>query len=207
MAEPLGLQARKKLAAMHRIQNAALDLFDEHGFEAVTVEAVAEAAESSPRTVYRYFGTKEMLVIWDEEDEPAISPIAEQLTGDDPIGTVRRAMRAGIAALDEDGLRRMRRRMRLVYSSPAVETAFLRHASRKSHSIASAMARARGDDLEAQVFVHALVGGLLGAMRHWYLSGSTEPPTEVVDQALAVLERGPSAPETTKPHRKRANHR
>src|SRR5690606_37360973 len=112
---PAGLQARKKLAAMHRIQRAALDLFDEHGFEAVTVEAVAQAAETSPRTVYRYFGTKEMLVIWDEEDEPEVSPIAERLTGADPVGALRQAMRAGFAALGEEELRLLRRRVRLVY--------------------------------------------------------------------------------------------
>ncbi|WP_051325886.1 TetR family transcriptional regulator [Glycomyces tenuis] len=195
MAEPAGLQARKKLAAMHRIQNAALDLFDEHGFDAVTVEAVAEAAEASPRTVYRYFGTKEMLVIWDEEDEPAVSPIVEQLIGDDPIGALRRAMRGGFAALGEDELRLMRRRVRLIYSSPSLETALLLNASEKSHSIAAAVASARGDDFEAQVFVHALISGLIGAMRHWYLSGFATPLSELVDRALTVLEHGFSPPE------------
>ena len=193
-AAPIGLQARKKLAAMHRIQDAALDLFDEHGFDAVTIEAIAEAAESSPRTVYRYFGTKEMLVIWDEEDEPAVSPIVERLTGSDPIGAVRQAMRAAFTAMGENDLRQIRRRVRLVYANASIEAALTLHAYEKSRRIAAAMAGARGDDLEAQVFAHALVGGLLGAMRHWCLSGATTSPSEFVDRALDVLEHGLASP-------------
>jgi AcrR family transcriptional regulator len=190
VAEPLGLQARKKLAAMRRIQNAALDLFEKHGFDEVTIEAVAEAAESSPRTVYRYFGAKEMLVIWDEEDEAPVSPILGQLTGDDPIDAVRQAMRAAFEAMDESDLRRMRRRTRLVYTNASIEAAFALHAYEKSRGLAAAIASARGDDFEAQVFAHALVGGLVGAMRHWCLSGFTTPPSEFVDRALTVLEHG-----------------
>src|SRR5438045_3498662 len=59
---------RRKLEAMSRIQRVALDLFEEHGYRAVTVERIAAAAGVSPSSVYRYFGTKEMLVLYDEYD-------------------------------------------------------------------------------------------------------------------------------------------
>lgn len=186
---PDGLQARKKLAAMHRIQKAALDLFEERGFDEVAIEAVAAAADVSPRTVYRYFGTKEMLVIWDEEDEFTSSPLAAQFAGPDPIGALREAMRAGFAAMTEDELRRTRRRVALVYRHPAIEAALILHAYEKTRRIAAAMAP-DGDRLEAQIFVHAFIGGVLGAMRHWCLSGFATPPYEFVDRALTLLEHG-----------------
>ena len=52
-----GLRERKKAATMHRIQAAALDLFERHGFDAVSIEQVADAAEVSPSTVYRYLSS------------------------------------------------------------------------------------------------------------------------------------------------------
>ena len=68
-APRLGLRECKKATTMHRIQAVALDLFERHGFDAVSIEQVADAAEVSPSTVYRYFGTKEGLVIHDEYDD------------------------------------------------------------------------------------------------------------------------------------------
>jgi len=63
MAE--GLRERKRLAAMRRVQEVALDLFDARGFESVSIEEIARAAEVSPSSIYRYFGTKEQIVLYD----------------------------------------------------------------------------------------------------------------------------------------------
>ena len=53
----LGLRERKKAAAIRRIQEVAVAQFEEHGFDAVTIEQIAEHAEVSPSSIYRYFGT------------------------------------------------------------------------------------------------------------------------------------------------------
>ncbi len=50
---------RRKVEAMSRIQQVALDLFDAHGYRNVTIERVAAAAEVSPSSIYRYFGTND----------------------------------------------------------------------------------------------------------------------------------------------------
>src|SRR5664279_5481895 len=63
-----GLRARWRINAMRTIQESALDLFDARGFDAVTIEEIAAAAEVSPSSVYRYFGTKEGLLVADEFD-------------------------------------------------------------------------------------------------------------------------------------------
>ncbi|MFG3342933.1 TetR/AcrR family transcriptional regulator [Glycomyces sp. NPDC048151] len=188
-AAPQGLQARKKLAAMHRIQAAALDLFEERGFDQVGIEAVAAAAEVSPRTVYRYFGTKEMLVIWDEADEHPTSPLAALFATPDPIGALRQVLAAAFAAMDEAELRLIRRRLALVHTHPAVEGAYILHSYEKSRSIAGSLLP-QSDGPEASIFVHAFVGATIGAMRHWWRSGFEGHPSVFVDRALTLLADG-----------------
>ncbi|PID53113.1 MAG: TetR family transcriptional regulator, partial [Micrococcales bacterium] len=56
VAPEQSLRARKKAAAMRHIQQVALELISSKGFDKVTVEEVAAAAEVSPSSIYRYFG-------------------------------------------------------------------------------------------------------------------------------------------------------
>lgn len=58
-----GLRAAQRLALRARVIDVALRLFSEQGFEATTVEQIAAAAHTSPRTFYRYFGTKDGVVL------------------------------------------------------------------------------------------------------------------------------------------------
>lgn len=58
-----GLRERKKQQTRERIIDVALELCESQGFEATTVEQIADAADVSPRTVNRYFESKEDIVI------------------------------------------------------------------------------------------------------------------------------------------------
>lgn len=193
MSEDLGLRERKRLSAMRRIQTAALDLFEQHGFDEVTIERIAEASEVSPSSVYRYFGTKEALVIWDEYDPAALAAIVEELDEHEPIEAVRRVVSAVMQQAFATDAERIRRRLRLAYRYPSIEAASAQQAYEMAGLIAGVIAQSADrppDDLDVQVFAHAFVGGLLGAFRHWHASGFTTDLQDVVERLLQALEHG-----------------
>ncbi len=91
-ADRPGLRERKKARTRAAIQEHALRLFRERGYEATTVEQIAEAAEVSPSTFFRYFGSKEEVVIYDALDPILIAAWRAQPKELAPIPALRRAM-------------------------------------------------------------------------------------------------------------------
>jgi len=67
--EASGLRMRKKLRTHASIVEAAFSLFEEQGFEDTTVEQIAERADISTTTFFRYFPTKVDLVICGGQDQ------------------------------------------------------------------------------------------------------------------------------------------
>jgi len=81
-----GLRERKKHETRDTVTAAAHELFRARGFDAVTVDEIAAAAKVSPRTVFRYFGSKEAILFGDHESLLAFirSAIAAR-PADEPI--------------------------------------------------------------------------------------------------------------------------
>lgn len=73
-----GLRERKKAKTRALIQERALRLFREQGYEGTSIEEIADAAEVSLSTVFRYFPTKPDLVIYDDLDERMIAAFRAQ---------------------------------------------------------------------------------------------------------------------------------
>ncbi|MEV7885114.1 TetR/AcrR family transcriptional regulator [Streptomyces sp. NPDC002817] len=91
-AEGMGLRERKKLQTALRIYRTAVELFVEKGFDAVSVQEVADASEVSKMTVFNYFGTKEDLVFKPMEEhfsDPARA-VRERAPGESAVEAVRR---------------------------------------------------------------------------------------------------------------------
>ena len=98
MIEPTGLRARKKARTHDAIADAAITLFLAHGFDQVSVTDIAAAAEVSKPTLFRYFATKEDLVlhrIADHQGEAA-RVVRDRQPGVPPVTALHGHFRAGL---------------------------------------------------------------------------------------------------------------
>jgi AcrR family transcriptional regulator len=96
--EPIGLRARKMARTHDAIADAAITLFLAHGFDHVSVTDIAATAEVSKPTLFRYFPTKEDLVlhrIADHQGEAA-RVVRDRQPGVGPVTALHRRFRAGL---------------------------------------------------------------------------------------------------------------
>src|SRR6184192_2770214 len=89
----LGLRERKKAKTRAAIQQHALRLFTEQGYDATTVEQIAAAAEVSPSTFFRYYPTKEDVVLYDEYDPIFYQKVLDRPADEPPMVALHAAMR------------------------------------------------------------------------------------------------------------------
>ena len=99
----LGLRERKKIQTKETIQREAYRLFDQHGYANTTVEQIAEAAEVSPSTFFRYFPSKELVLMADDLDRVTIEALAQQPADLSPIQAFRRAFDITMKVVSKDG--------------------------------------------------------------------------------------------------------
>jgi AcrR family transcriptional regulator len=177
---------------MRTIQERALDLFDERGFDAVTIEQIAAAAEVSPSSVYRYFGTKEGVLVADEFDSMTEEAVAELVDVDDPVGSLLQIVRRYEAAPGEgpQAGRSPWRRVRYFFQEPSVRRAACAALDRASSRIAPLLAGSHGmTEAQARVAANALVFGYFAALEQWYLDGGDQPIAGYVDDGMRPLRR------------------
>src|SRR4030095_16556006 len=117
---PVGLRERKKARTKTAIQEHALRLFRGQGYDATTVEQIAEAAEISPSTFFRYFKTKEDVVVEDRYDELVAAAIEATPPEVGPFETLRRALIGSMTQISSAEEQQILLRMRLTFSVPSL---------------------------------------------------------------------------------------
>jgi AcrR family transcriptional regulator len=89
--QDLGLRERKKQRTRETIARVALDLFEERGYQATTLDDIAEAADVSTRTIFSYYPSKEDILFADfPEMKAALArALADRPDGADALETLR----------------------------------------------------------------------------------------------------------------------
>jgi AcrR family transcriptional regulator len=165
MGRMTGLRERKKERTRQTLIAVAVRLFEEKGFDAVTVAEIAEAAEVSTRTFFLHFPTKEDVLFAnaDLRVDLGLRVIAERAPGEHHREVLTRAMAEMIAhSWEEDlasGLAALR--IRLAAGSPALGARLYRQYGLAQEDFARALREAYELD---EVAAAALVGALVGAV-------------------------------------------
>ncbi len=189
---PAGLRERKKARTRAAIREHALRLFREQGYYATTVEQIAEAAEVSPSTFFRYFPTKEDVVLQDDIDVLGMKTFQSLPAEMSPIAAFRAAAAQMITTLTPEELGRFRETTKLTMTVPEVRARALDEFARTIEQIAAAVALRTGrspDDFAVRNLAGAVVGVIMSATMPWEEMPTTDM-FERIDTALANLEAG-----------------
>ncbi|GAB4244384.1 MAG: TetR family transcriptional regulator [Acidobacteriota bacterium] len=191
------LQARKRNFVRQEIWNAAIKLFAEKGFDATTVDDIAQAAGLSRRSFFRYFASKDDLVSFQlmgyaQELHRTILNCPKQ---DSPLDCIRRTV-VHIA----------RQSAQSPHTRSAVDVAFRDSSARGAQlskwaaleeKVAEAFAKrfhySSKDELKPRLLTALTLTLLDVAFRTWYQRGDADLPAtaeEVLDQLMGLLQDG-----------------
>jgi AcrR family transcriptional regulator len=187
-------RARKRAATKHAIQEHALRLFVEKGYDATTVDEIAAAAGVSHMTFFRYFPRKEEVVEYDEYDPLLEKLIAARPPDEPPLVVLHNAIRAGLEKILSTDREALQVRTRLVLRNPVLRSRNLVAQDATRNLFATALARRAGltePDLAALVQASAALDAVGVAMMAW-ADGNVTDPVAVIDEAFAALEAGVS---------------
>lgn len=166
----IGLRERKKAKTRQRIQDEALRLFAAQGYDATTIEQIADAAEISPSTFFRYYPTKEDTVVQDRWDALFTAIFTDHSDPRQPLEIVRDTVRSAIAATTPADLQQARERTLLVMSVPALRARSLEFNRMMLETITRNLADKLGRDRhdpDVLVFGGALAGTMVAVMLAW----------------------------------------
>lgn len=192
--ERLGLRERKKMKTRRAIQEHALRLFEAQGYDATTVEQIAEAAEVSPSTFFRYFPTKEDVVVTDEYDPIIAEVYRAQPPELGPVEAFRITVRQILREIYHTDKERILTRSRIALSVPALRARLWDTQTNETREMLVAMMAERlgrpESDFELQAFSWALTGLLQAVITAWIDSDGELDLPDLLDRALDFFEAG-----------------
>ena len=187
-----GLRETKKRRTRELLVDVAVDLFEAKGFDEVTVDEIAEAASVSPRTFFRYFGSKEAVLFAGQDEMLAIlrETIASQPASVPPLLALQEAVVALARYSVKEGDRRLRRAAVARTGALAYQRTVLQ--PQWEDAIAEALAAHLDvdveDDLRPRLLANVAIAVMSSVSRVWTNGGGSPEVEELVGQAFASLE-------------------
>ncbi|MEU8508386.1 TetR family transcriptional regulator [Streptomyces brevispora] len=193
MERSVGLRERKKEATRQAVHEAALRLTVEHGFDHVTVEAVADAAGISRRTFSNYFTGKEDAVLYGEERQigELVRTVRER-PAEEGAWTALRAAVAQFAERLAPPKREWAVRTRLAMRHPSLLARQLANHAALERDLAEAVATRQDhstDPVRPLILAAAFLASLRIAMRMWIEEDLAREPAEVIDEIMGEMGR------------------
>jgi AcrR family transcriptional regulator len=182
---------RRNEMMVAELEAIALRLFDERGFSSVTVEEISAEAQISIRTFYRYFSTKDDIVLVRIKRRALIleSALADRPLDEQPLASIRIASELAASAEDPTLVRQW---IATAASAPALTQSILGCIHLKIQPVIADFLRSRlglPTDSLAPTMLAAAIGGVVQAAHsHWFQHGGDFG--ETISAALRALEEG-----------------
>lgn len=186
-----GLRERKKARTRAAIQRHALALFRAQGYDATTVEQIAAAAEVSPSTFFRYFPTKEDVVLQDDMDQLWLNAIRSAPADQSVVAAFRNGLKEAHQQLPAELWADLTERTELAMTVPAVRARFIDEMARTADILAAVVAERTGRqarDPEVRTFTGAVLG--VATIAFFDAGFDLARYFEEFDRGLAQLETG-----------------
>lgn len=195
-----GLRERKKQRTREALTDAAYSMFCANGFDATTVDQIAEAVEVSPRTFFRYFTSKEdvALSLADEQITTMLEGFAAQPADLPVLTAMRRAAVEVVRAYESEttGSDQVRylRMQDLISASPALMAACVERAAARLDEVARLIGVRMGVDPATDPRPYLVASVTLcavpAAVNAWRATGWDAPGSELIGQAFDLLSAG-----------------
>lgn len=173
-----GHRERKRADTHARVHNAAMDLFARRGFEATTLDDIAEAAGVSRRSLFHYFSSKEDIVLSTKAGlGDLIDAAVARRPADEPLLAMAESALIDLASdFQGPGPRAL---ARLIHDTPALRAGDHAKYEALERRMARAMAARKGldpNDLQARVVATTAIGVLRMATETWLASDDDRGP-------------------------------
>lgn len=185
---PQGLRARKKQQTRLDLARAAVRLFEERGYDDVTIDDIAAAANVSRRTFFRYFDSKDEVFIIDPEGKIEAMRIA--LREGPPEESALDALARGSLALMEaywDSELSMAV-LRLIEREPKAMAAAMAYQVRMADALAHELAIDLGTDERLdprpRILAHTGITLMRAAVASWLADTSSRSPVELAEESF-----------------------
>ncbi|WP_405663571.1 TetR family transcriptional regulator [Streptomyces sp. RK9] len=188
----MSLAERKRQLVADELTEAALQLLALKGFDAVTVDEIVGAAGVSKRTFFRYFASKEDVVVQFLADMGTgmCAELAARPAGERPSEALRHAVWVPLGECADHSERALRV-VRLILGTPALLARFLERQAQWRDDLAAELARREGLDDATGLYPRLAAGMALNAfdtvLHRWSGSEGKEDPAGLTDGAFAVI--------------------
>lgn len=195
---PLGLRERKKQRTERELRAAALQLFSERGFDHVTTDDIAAAAEVSKTTFYRYFESKEHVLLGNSAEWlTAIQRTLADQPRDLPVLSAVRNSVTYISTLYELDRESVLLKAKVVREAPSLVARNLEQQAKWEAIVAEFIASRLPDRptnaFRARVVAAQVMATMRAALQQWLDSNGRDNLADLVDDAMSSLTDGPEA--------------
>jgi AcrR family transcriptional regulator len=172
------------------LQDTAMRLFAEQGYDATTVEEIARTAGVSHMTFFRHFPTKDAVILDDGFDPAIAAAVAATPAYLPALGRVCAGLRAALSHVDVPEEEQVRRRVRIAAGHPTLRTGMHANTEATREAVVGVLLDEGVDGFEARIAAAAVLSALTVALQEWCLSDDEAPMSLCLDAALAVIDGG-----------------